>query len=264
MRSRIGLAFVLARIVVHIALGTAIIASYFPFASEVSRQNLVRWWSRRVLGMCGVRLRLAGRLQGEGRGQMLVLNHISWADIYVVHAIQATRFVAKSEIRQWPVIGYLCDRTGTIFIERGRRHAVHQANQHIAELLRQRACVGVFPEGTTSDGDGLLPFHANLIQAAIEAEAPVQPIALRYQKPGGGRTAAAAYIGDTTLFESLCAVIRGAPIVAQASVLSPIDTRGKTRHQVAQEARVAIALSLELDTAGRPPAPEPDFQGELL
>jgi 1-acyl-sn-glycerol-3-phosphate acyltransferase len=264
MMAKLRLAWAVMRLVAHLAVGTAIIAAYFPFASEGSQIDLVRWWSRIVLRMCGVRLRVAGRLEGTGRGRMLVLNHISWIDIYVVHAFHPTRFVAKSEIRGWPLIGYLCDRTGTIFIERGRRHAVHQANQQIAQLLRHGASIGVFPEGTTSDGSGLLPFHANLIQAAIEAETPIQPVALRYQKPRGELATDAAYIGETSLWESFCMIIQGAPIVAVATILAPIPTSGKTRHQVAREARAAIALSLGLDIVGKPPAPEPDFQGELL
>ncbi|MGA2550134.1 MAG: lysophospholipid acyltransferase family protein [Burkholderiaceae bacterium] len=264
MKSAGRLLVALILIAGHLLLALFIIAIYFPIAREAQRQSLIRWWSRIVLSLCGVRVTSQGRLDAGGQSRMLVLNHISWTDIYVVHTVRATRFVAKSEIRRWPVIGYLCARTGTIFIERGRRHAVHQANQHLAELLREGACIGVFPEGTTSDGQGLLPFHANLIQAAIEAQIPVQPVALRYRKPSGAIALEAAYIGETSLWESLCTVIRGAPMTATVTLLDPIDTRGRTRHQVAALARSAIALSLGLDTVGKPPASEPDLQDELL
>jgi 1-acyl-sn-glycerol-3-phosphate acyltransferase len=264
MSSALRLGFSLIRVGAHVALGTIIIAVYFPFASVRRRNDLIRWWSRIVLGICGVSLHVTGRLDARGYGRMLILNHISWIDIYVVHAVHATRFVAKSEIRKWPVIGYLCDRTGTVFIERGRRLAVHRANHSVAQILREGGLVGVFPEGTTSDGSGLLPFHANLIQAAIDAQLPVQPVALRYHEPGGELAEAAAYIGDTSLMESVCMIIKGAPIIAQVTLLDPIDSRGKTRHQVAAQARAAIATSLGLDTGGRPPAPEHDFQDELL
>ncbi len=264
MRSPLGVGWAFTRLILHVALGTAIIASYFPFARTETRARLIRWWSQVVLRICGMRLAVSGQLEGLGHGRMLVLNHISWIDVYVVHAIHATRFVAKSEIRSWPVIGYLCDRTGTVFIERGRRHAVHQANQQLADLLRKGACVGVFPEGTTSDGSVLLPFHANLIQAAIEAGVPVQPVAVRYERPNGERARDAAYIGEMSLIESLFMILRARSLIARATLLPPIDTRGRTRHEVARAARQAISLSLGLDTAGTPPGTETDYQGELL
>lgn len=264
LRSATILGVGLARVAVHLLLGLAIIFFSFRFLSDAKRRALVHWWSRDVLHICGMTVRVAGAPLETRRGTMLVLNHISWTDIYVVHAVRPARFVAKAEIRAWPLIGYLCDRTGTVFIERGRRHAVHQANQTIAQVLRDGGLVGIFPEGTTSDGTGLLPFHANLIQAAIDAGAPIQPVALRYFKPRGGIALDAGYVGDTSLFESICTILLGAPIIARATILPSIETTGKTRHQLAAAARVAIATSLGVGIGGKQPAIVGDLQDELL
>ncbi|NDH31227.1 MAG: 1-acyl-sn-glycerol-3-phosphate acyltransferase, partial [Betaproteobacteria bacterium] len=102
-------------------------------------------------------------------GELVVMNHISFIDILALDALRPVHFIAKSEIRKWPVIGILCDRTGTIFIERGKRHAVHDVLKTMANELRQGEVVSFFPEGTTSDGRQLLPFHANLFEAAVRS-----------------------------------------------------------------------------------------------
>lgn len=263
MIAQLRLAALLIRFASHMVLALILLSICFPLISVNRREALIGWWSRRIIRISGVRLVVTGSLAPDQGGQMFVLNHISWLDIYVVHAIRASRFVAKSEIRKWPLIGYLCEQTGVIFLERGRRRAVHEANQRLAQVMRDGDRVAVFPEGTTSFGTDLLAFHANLIQPAIEAGLPVYPIALRYQKPNGEYTPDAAYVGDTSLWESLLMVLRGAPIVAQATILQPIDTKGKTRHEVAREARAAIAVSLGFETGDRPPVLASDLQDEL-
>jgi 1-acyl-sn-glycerol-3-phosphate acyltransferase len=273
----------ITRTLIHVLLGTLMIAFCFPWASSMRRDALIRWWSRRVLRICGVTVRIAGSTaarRAAEQGAMLLLNHISWLDIYVVHVLKPARFVAKSEIRSWPMIGYLCDRTGTIFIERGKRHAVHQANQIVADALRKGDLVGVFPEGTTSDGTRLLPFHANLIQAAVDADVTVLPAALRYlKKEASGQesqTQDAAYVGEMSLFDSFKMVLRGAPILAELSLLEPLSSTGRSRHQLAEAARTAIAALLEIniDTkndfspavalADTAPETTPGLPGELL
>ena len=250
------------RIAIHLLFGAALLAIVFPFASPRTRERVIRSWSRKLLAICGVLPRVSGVASLEALRSarfprtMLVMNHISWIDIAVVDSLRPARFVAKSEVRAWPLIGYLCDRTGTIFIERGRRHAVHQANRVVAEVLRSGGLVAVFPEGTTTDGAVLLPFHANLIQAAVDAGVPVRPAALRYFKlddHGKERfTDAAAYIGETSMVESLRMILRSRPLIADLRLLEPIDTAGLTRHQVANRARRAIAgeLGIEADSDG--------------
>ena len=113
---------------------------------------------------------------------LLVANHISWLDILVMHAARHCRFVSKADVRHWPLIGTLATGGGTLYIERESRRDAMRVVHHMAESLKRGEIVAVFPEGTTSDGVALLPFHANLIQAAISADAPVQPVALSFHR----------------------------------------------------------------------------------
>ncbi len=254
----LALGFGYARLIVNLLVGLAIVAFYFPFASTARRASLVRWWSRGVLHICKMRLQVRGVLRE--RGTMLLLNHVSWLDIYVVNACGPARFVAKSEIRRWPLFGFLAHRTGTLFLERGRRHAVHRLNQTVADLLRAGDLVGVFPEGTTSDGADLLPFHANLIQGALDAGVPVQPVALRYRKRDGSPCREVAIIGETSLFESIKYSLLAGPVTVRLDFLEPIETHGRSRHDVAAPARRAIAVSLGLDVARTTPGTGPDLR----
>jgi 1-acyl-sn-glycerol-3-phosphate acyltransferase len=180
-------------------------------------------------------------------GHLIVANHVSWLDILVINHFCATRFVAKSEIGQWPLVGLLVGRAGTIFIERGRRRAVYQVLKEVAWHLTHHDPVGVFPEGTTTTGDELLPFHSNLIQAAVQAERPVLPIALRYSDLAGQRAEAVTFIGDTTFMESVWRVCGSPRIRCEVSVLTAISTNnGQNRRAIADEARARIGHHLNL------------------
>ena len=243
----------LPRVFLHLVVALVVIALGYPFLSQATRDRLLRWWSRRVLAICGVTVRLVvspSNASGEAAirhgktGAMLVMNHTSWIDIYVVHTLRAAHFVAKAEIAGWPVIGYLTARTGTVFIERGKRRAVRDANQRVASILAEGGFVAVFPEGTTTDGTTLLPFHANLMQPVIEAAIPLVPAALRYVTRDGEASRATAYIGNTNLFESILTIMRNAPIVAELHLLPALAVNGLTRHEAAQVARAAIASTL--------------------
>lgn len=245
--------FGLTRVILHLMVALIVIAFGYPFLSKATHDRLLRWWSRRVLAICGVTVRLVvppsdasgqAAIRHGKTGAMLVMNHVSWIDIYVVHTLRAAHFVAKSEIASWPLIGYLTAKTGTVFIERGRRHAVREANQRVAVLLAEGGLVAVFPEGTTTDGSTLLPFHANLMQPVIETAVPLVPAALRYVTREGEPTRAAAYIGDTNLFDSMVTIMRNAPIVAELHLLAALDVKGLTRHEAAHAARTAIANAL--------------------
>jgi 1-acyl-sn-glycerol-3-phosphate acyltransferase len=233
-------------VILHILLGSAIVATTFRFLGMAQRERLTRWWSRIILRIFGIRVELSGSSKLRDQGHMLLINHVSWIDVYVVNSYRAIRFVAKSEIRSWPLLGWLCDRVGTIFIERARRRAVHAVLGRIEQALRAGACVGIFPEGTTSDGTVLLPFHANLIEAAIVAGVPVVPATLRYRTESRHLALAAAYIGDMTLVESATALFRASPLYASLELHDAIDTAGKTRHEVAREAHQVMLKALDL------------------
>ncbi len=163
--------------ILHILLGLALMASLYPRLAPTRQQRLKQWWSKRLVQALGVRLASHGDVQTAG---LLVGNHISWLDIFVINALAPSAFVSKDDVRDWPVFGWLSARADTIFLERGSRRAAHRASEHIQDCLRQGQRIALFPEGTTSDGHTVLPFHSALLQAAIDSAQPVQALALRY------------------------------------------------------------------------------------
>ncbi|MCY1231068.1 1-acyl-sn-glycerol-3-phosphate acyltransferase [compost metagenome] len=233
-------------LVLHLLRGLLTCAVLFPWLGARSRAWHIRRWSRRLLRICGVEVEVVdvrgAAPHGAARqGALVVSNHISWLDIYVIHSWQPVRFVAKSEIRAWPLIGWLCDKTGTIFIERARKRDAHRVLHDITDVMLQGDLVGVFPEGTTTDGTGVLPFHANLMQAPISGGLPVQPVGLNYLDAATGQpTLAAAYIDDTTLLQSLNAVLRAPPIKARVVIGPALAPVSADRRELASAAREVV------------------------
>lgn len=233
-------------LMLHILLGIVLTTLVFLVLPIAAKRAITRRWSAIALLILRTRMRLSGTLPVFGQGVMVVCNHVSWLDIPTLNSIMPLRFVAKAEIRRWPVIGFLCAQAGTIFIRRGLRHAVHQVMHHLKEVMQSGALVGVFPEGTTSAGDELLPFHANLLQAALAAGVPIVPVALRYRNALTGEVSEApAYIGEMSILESLWRVLDSDGVIAEVAYLDPIlATPDMTRHDLARRAQAAIAQSL--------------------
>lgn len=240
---KILLAFRLARVVAHVLLGMAICAVVFPWISTESRNGHIRRWSRRLLAMCNVTVE-----QAEGAPvldhAMVVANHVSWLDIFVIDALQPCRFVAKAEIRAWPMLGWLAHQAGTVFISRGNRRDLRHIFKGLVHSLQAGERVAFFPEGTTSAQGTLLPFHANLFEAAIDAAVPVQPFALSYVDGAGKPHASVDFIGDMTFAQSLLAILNGAPVRARLVSLPALSTTGAHRRDVAEAAQLAVAGAL--------------------
>jgi len=172
---------------------------------------------------------------------LLVANHISWLDILVMHAARHCRFVSKSEVRRWPLIGTLSTGAGTLYIERESRRDAMRVVHQMADALKAGDILAVFPEGTTSDGVSLLPFHANLIQAAISAGAPVQPVALSFIDVATGQPSLApCYINDDTLFGSIWRTLTAPRIAAVVTYGEPQPAEGRERRVWAAELRAEV------------------------
>lgn len=232
----------LLRCGLHVLRGLLICALVFPFIATPRRMAHVARWSARTLSVLGIALRVTG--QPSAGATLFVANHVSWLDILAINAVRPVRFVSKSDIRSWPLLGWLTACGGTLFIERSRRRDAHRVLHLVAQALKAGEPVAVFPEGTTSDGHGVLPFHANLLQAAIAAEVPVQPIALRYSDAREPVSAAAAYVGDTTLMQSLWAVVSVRGLTAQVGFLPARSSHQAPRRALAAQLAADIAAQL--------------------
>jgi 1-acyl-sn-glycerol-3-phosphate acyltransferase len=219
----------------------------FPLVGSERRRALVRRWSRTLLDILAVRLCAKGGIPRRARAPlMLVANHVSWLDIIAINAVLPARFVAKSEIRTWPVIGWLSQRVGTFYIKRGKRRDAARINRGLADAMRNGDPVAFFPEGTTTDGSAVLPFHSSLMQAAVLASAPIHPVAIRYTRADGGFCVEAAYCGGTSLWGTLRRVVAEPGIQAELVFLPALASHDARRHDLAREARELILRSLFL------------------
>lgn len=231
----------LLRALGHALAGWLTIKFVFPRLDRHAREARVQVWARKMLRILGIGLELRGRPPAAGP-MLLAANHISWLDILVMHAARHCRFVSKSEVRHWPLIGTLATGAGTLYIERDKRRDALRVVHHMAESLGAGDILAVFPEGTTSDGRALLPFHANLLQAAISAHAPVQPVALRYVDDASGAiSVSAAYLDDDTLVGSVWRTLAGPPFTAAVSFGQPQLHGGRDRRRWAADLREEIA-----------------------
>ena len=237
---RVRGAWRLAHALVHAIGGWFTIRFTFPGLTPQAREARVQRWALRMLHVLGIELVVRGTPPAHGP-LLLVANHISWLDILVLHAARHCRFVSKSQVRHWPLIGTLSTGGGTLYIERESRRDAMRVVHRMAEALRAGDVLAVFPEGTTSDGRELLPFHANLIQAAISAGAPAQPVALSFMDRATGQPSLSpCYIDDDTLVGSLWRTVTGEPIEAVVAFGAPQDAAGRDRRQWAAELRVAV------------------------
>ena len=228
---------------VWIVLGLLAELLLFPLLQRSARRRVVQVWSRWLMALCGVRMEVRGTpvLQGA---VLWVANHVSWVDIFVLNSVRTTSFVAKSDIRRWPVIGLLVAWAGTLFIDRTHRRAMHRANQQMQECFDQGDAVGLFPEGTTTDGSRVQPFRAGLFQASVQAAVPVQPVALRFLR--GGRPAPElAFVGEQTLVANLWFLLGAWGVSVECTFLRPLEpTGGLNRSHLAQQAHQAVSGAL--------------------
>lgn len=234
------------RLALHLLQGMLTIAMLFPVYSAARRSAAVKRWSYLLLRMLGVVLHVHGKPPREHvQPAMLVANHVSWLDIYAINAVLPVRFVAKSEIRAWPVIGWLSAKTGTLFIERSRRRDTVRVIGEIVAAMQRGEVVTVFPEGTTTDGSQVLRFHGSLLQPALQAQARVHPVALRYERGDGSLCVEAAYDGDKSLWDTLRSIIAQPVTHVHAWFLPPVPTDARDRRALADSAQKAIADRLK-------------------
>ncbi len=233
-----------ARLGLHLLWGALTIATVYRFLNDAARLWLKQRWSQQLLEILAIHL--DANLHGVARGSLIVANHISWLDIFVLNATRPMAFVSKSEVREWPLAGWLAANTDTLFLRRGRRADAVETNNRIGAMLAAGKDVAVFPEGTTTDGSHLLPFHGALLQPAIDGSRPVQPLTLAYFDATGQRSPAPAYAGETTMAECMAEIIACRSLRVRLRPTPPIFAEHLTRREVAAMAHGAVAYHLGL------------------
>lgn len=234
----------LARLALHALHGLAIVAWRFPRLSEAQRQAHVQAWALALLAHAGVRLRVEGTPPLHGP-VLLVANHSSWLDIPALHAARYCRFVSKADVQDWPLMGTLATAGGTLFLARESPRDMLRLLQGMRAALAAGEVLALFPEGTTGDGRTLLPFHANLLQAAIAADAPAQPVAVSFfDAASGAPSHAPCWPGDESLLRVIWRTLSGPPLLVRVRFGAPRCAMGQDRRSWAHSLRDDVSTLL--------------------
>lgn len=211
-----------------------------PIRLTLLRQHhhlrLASWWHRRLLSTFNVNVRVIG--SWPTRSHFIVSNHISWLDIIVLGGQLPVHFVSKAEVRRWPVIGWLAAQAGTLFIQRGA-HGSQQIIDTLQAHLAEEQFVAIFPEGTTSKGDNVKPFHPRLFAAAIETATPVLPVTLIYTARPLPHPVI-PYVDDDVLLHNLWQLALLPSVEVELHIAAALHTQKMPRKTIAQQAHQTI------------------------
>jgi 1-acyl-sn-glycerol-3-phosphate acyltransferase len=202
---------------------------------------LIAWWSGALVRRFGLRIRPFGEpLPGA---VLYVANHVSWLDITLIHSQRPVSFVAKSEISRWPFVGWLASRAGTIFHRRGSTDSLAVVMATVVERLKAGNPVGVFPEGGSGHGDRVGTFHARIFQTALDADVPVQPVALRYGR-NGVQDPRVPFGRGENFFSNFLRVLGNPAMDAEIHFLEPVAATPDARRRMAEQSRERIVKTL--------------------
>ena len=210
-------------LVLHIIGALITLSILFPILNPNAKQKHSSRWSKWLLRIAGLQLRVESPQGLPEKPCLMVSNHISWIDTHVINSFIPVSFVAKSEVASWPVFGWISKKIGTLFIRReSARHAKQIVNQMAQDLGHKSFCI--FPEGSTTEGSSLLPFKASLFESAVISQAPVWSLAIQYRsKITGERSQTPAFVGDMGILESMVKIMGDRQLEARVVVLPTFD-----------------------------------------
>ena len=226
----------------HVIKALLTVSLVYPFLTAQKRDGVLSRWSRDLLAHLGVEVCIHGSsVPSTAKGAIfLVANHISWLDIFAINSVLPTCFIAKSEIRDWPILGWLCEKAGTVFIRRQKMRDLSRLDVMLKQRFIDQVTVGAFLEGTTTDGRTVLPFKSGLLRAALQTGTPILPVALQYCHEDGSFCDQAAFVGEKTLASSLKEILGIRKIFVHVHLLPMMDGVQRTRQELALAIREAI------------------------
>ena len=235
------------KIIGHILSAIWQVTFYFPWINKSSKDRRIKKWCQKLLKILEVNLQLSGFDSLPPSGILFASNHISWLDIMVINAAMPVRFVAKSEVKQWPIFGYLADQLNTLYIQRNNRGDVSQMVGQLVNALNDGERICIFPEGTSSDGSTVLPFKSNLFEAVIISNSHCMPLAITYKDlVTGQQSIAPAYFGEMNLIESIKNIVNSPPIDVLVSV-NAMTSSYRTRKELCDEVWEKVNQMHQLD-----------------
>lgn len=222
----------------------------FPKLNKERKLQAIKDWSQKTLNIIGIQVvheATSPQADSLNMPRLVVANHVSWVDALIIQTIQPSIFVAKSEVRSWPIVGNIATACGVVYVDRGSPSSARRMVDDVASALHHGYCVAGFPEGTSSEGSTVSLFHANLFEAAINHNIQVQPLAIRYTNPQtGGLCLKAAFIGDIGFVQSLHQVMTSSGIHAKVHVGGPLSPEGHSRRTLAHLSHKSVSNQLEL------------------
>lgn len=222
----------------------------FPKLSKEQKLQAIKNWSQNTLNIIGIQVvNEAPHVPTDSINmpRLVVANHVSWVDALIIQTIQPSIFVAKSEVRSWPIVGNIATACGVVYVDRGSPSSARRMVDDVSSALHHGYCVAGFPEGTSSEGSSVSLFHANLFEAAINHNIQVQPLAIRYTNPQTGALCLkAAFIGDIGFVQSLHQVMTSSGIHAKVHVGNPLSPDGHSRRTLAHLSHKSVSSQLEL------------------
>jgi len=234
--------------VIHAARAALTLRFLYPRASPERRRALMQRWCAKLLAILNIQVQVEGDPPSRGEhAAMIAANHVSFVDIMLISSVCPTRFVAKSEIRAWPLAGWIADRAGTLFIRRDQMRDMARIDARVREVMGEGDCVGLFPEGITTEGDELRKFHSSLFEPAVANSAHVHPVAIRYEHPDGTLCREMSFIGDRTFGESIALILHQRRVRARLMFAPTVETAGASRRDVAKAVETRVASLLGVD-----------------
>ena len=233
---------------IHAARAALTLRFLYPRASPEGRRALMQRWCAKLLAILNIQVQVEGDPPSRGEhAAMIAANHVSFVDIMLISSVCPTRFVAKSEIRAWPLAGWIADRAGTLFIRRDQMRDMARIDARVREVMGEGDCVGLFPEGITTEGDELRKFHSSLFEPAVANTAHVHPVAIRYEHPDGTLCREMSFIGDRTFGESIGLILHQRHVRARLMFAPTVETAGASRRDVAKAVETRVATLLGVD-----------------
>ncbi len=222
----------------------------FPRLNRERKLEEIKTWSQHTLEILGIEVlheTSLTKIEQSASPLMFVANHVSWVDALIIQSIQPSIFVAKAEVKAWPIVGSIAKGCGVVFVNRGSPSSARRMVDEVSSALHHGYCVAVFPEGTSSEGSSVSLFHANLFEAAINHHIQIQPLAIRYTNPATGALCLkAAFIGDIGFVQSLHQVMTSTGIQAKVHVGDMLSPQGHSRRTLAHLSHRSVSSQLEL------------------
>jgi len=209
--------------------------------TTVERAAWLHRWSRKLLSGWGITVQCEGRFPQSG---LIVSNHLSYLDVLLFSSVAPCTFVAKSEVRNWPVVGMAARTAGAIFVERSRIQGARVANGQLEHSLRDGIPVVLFAEGTSSGGSSVLPFRSPMIEPAVRLGAVVTPACISYGLEDGSVERDICYWGDMVLVPHLLKLLTKERIHGRVCFGEPIEGY-VGRKQAAALARQSVVRLLQ-------------------